>query len=776
MLWGSYYNYMNYTRKTTQSIELKPAGIDLIIKTIYFYRVPILIFLLSLLITFPYRDGIQVYSYPKAGQVSKETIIAPLTFDVLKSQREIDDERSVIEGRVLPIFVKDTSPQKKTNATLKNISRLLATIKDTTVDDTLRQKNITELKTHFSKEEITALSNTPGLIKKYREFVYAKSSIGILSRVIVPSYPELEALRKEYGEDFPFLMSKTQFIHQIDNGDSVNISIDSIYSIPHLFREAVKQLDLGKSGDDIQRCYSALYHLTKTVVTPTLNYNSDATSEKRREAVAGIKRIKKSVIQDLEIVRKHQSVTPEIAEILTSLEKVLSTQNKTAKQAMLIFSTIVTILLILGVSTLLAFYLVKFIPRNIDKRGYFRAMAVMAGVELLIIRLGLLFLSFTYGDSIDTHLALQYSAVPMTIATILASILFNRNSGLMLSIFFSIYIGVVTDFDLIASIGTLITGGTAAYIADNVRYRKDFLKLVSWMMFVNSLAITMTVIAVQEITFSNLVQALLFANFDAIVSVLMVSLLLPLFEQLFNLTTDMTLMELADMNHPLLKQLSILAPGTYNHSIQVANLAESAADKVGADPLLCRVASYYHDIGKMKKPTHFIENQRFKKNIHDKVSPAMSVRMISAHVRDGLELADKYRLPKPVKDAIVQHHGDSFIGYFYHKANDAKSDNESVDKRDFCYGGPKPQSKENAIIMVADSVEAISRTMKSSGTGELREMVRKVVYNKISDMQFDECDLTFNEANSMINGFMPVLEGIFHTRIEYPEQEEEDSE
>jgi cyclic-di-AMP phosphodiesterase PgpH len=251
-------------------------------------------------------------------------------------------------------------------------------------------------------------------------------------------------------------------------------------------------------------------------------------------------------------------------------------------------------------------------------------------------------------------------------------------------------------------------------------------------------------------------------------------LLMPLFEQFFHLTTDMTLMELADMNHPLLKRMAIQAPGTYNHSIMVANLAEAAAESIGADGLLCRVVSYYHDIGKLKKPQNFIENQHYKKNVHDRISPSMSVRIITGHVREGLELAEEYQLPQAIKDIIPQHHGDAPIAFFYHKACEEKGETE-IDIRDFSYGGPRPQTRENAIIMIADSVEAASRTMKSTTIKDIRAMVKKIISGKIAHDQLDECGLDLNDLSEMVNGMMPILEGVFHSRIEYPEEEEKDN-
>jgi putative nucleotidyltransferase with HDIG domain len=262
-----------------------------------------------------------------------------------------------------------------------------------------------------------------------------------------------------------------------------------------------------------------------------------------------------------------------------------------------------------------------------------------------------------------------------------------------------------------------------------------------------------------------------FAGASGVFCLMFTITLVWIFEKLFGVTTNLSLIELSDMNSPVLKRLSIGSTGTYHHSVLVGNLAESAAEAIGANPLKTRVLAYYHDIGKINKPEYFIENQvGSKDNPHEKISPRMSALIISSHVKQGVELARKYKLPQVIMDIIREHHGTTLISFFYEKAK-AADEEKKLMRDDFCYPGPKPGSKENALIMLADSVEAASRSLSEPTTSRLRGLVNKIIDGKIADGQLDNCDLTFIDLAKIKDSFIPVLTGMFHTRIEYPESE-----
>ncbi|MDP2831173.1 MAG: HDIG domain-containing protein [Candidatus Omnitrophota bacterium] len=243
--------------------------------------------------------------------------------------------------------------------------------------------------------------------------------------------------------------------------------------------------------------------------------------------------------------------------------------------------------------------------------------------------------------------------------------------------------------------------------------------------------------------------------------------ILPFFEYILQTVTNISLLELADFNHPILQRMILEAPGTYHHSLVVGNLSDTACSVVDANGLLARIGAYYHDIGKLQKPEYFIENQDIKKNAHDELTPTMSKLIIMNHVKEGLELAKKYSLSPILWDFIQQHHGSSLVYYFYRRALEGKEENQEVAEEGFRYPGPKPNTKETAIVLLADSVEAATRSLKDPTPDKIEETVRKVINNKFIDGQLDECELTLKDIEKISSVFSKILSGIYHSRVNY---------
>ena len=254
--------------------------------------------------------------------------------------------------------------------------------------------------------------------------------------------------------------------------------------------------------------------------------------------------------------------------------------------------------------------------------------------------------------------------------------------------------------------------------------------------------------------------------------------LLPFLERWFDIQTDISLLELSDANHPLLKELVQRAPGTYNHSINVASLSEAAAEAIGANGLLCRVGAYFHDVGKLRKPEYFIENQAGGPNKHDDLVPTMSTLVILAHVKDGIEIARTHHLPQPIIDLIEQHHGTTLVEYFFNRAtrqqeeqNEEGGTPSPVDEADFRYPGPKPQTPEAAVMMLADTVESASRALREPAPARIENLVQEIAKKKFDDGQFDECSITIEQLFTIKASLIKSLNAMYHARVKYPEQQ-----
>lgn len=245
---------------------------------------------------------------------------------------------------------------------------------------------------------------------------------------------------------------------------------------------------------------------------------------------------------------------------------------------------------------------------------------------------------------------------------------------------------------------------------------------------------------------------------------------LTIFEYLFNTITNVSLLELADFNHPLLNRMILEAPGTYHHSLIVGNLSEAACSAIGANSLLARVGAYYHDLGKLQKPEYFSENQAINRNKHEALSPTMSKLIIINHVKEGIDLAREYNINPRLIDFIQQHHGTSLVYYFYKRAMETLEEDQEVKEEGFRYTGPKPNTKETAVVLLADSVEAATRALKEPSAAKIEEVVHKIINNKFIDGQLDECDLTLKDLEKISGVFIRILSGIYHTRVSYPDE------
>lgn len=360
--------------------------------------------------------------------------------------------------------------------------------------------------------------------------------------------------------------------------------------------------------------------------------------------------------------------------------------------------------------------------------------------------------------------------VPVAVASMLIAILINSPLAIITTCFLSILVGIIAG-NRLDIVGVSMVGGIVGVFAmRGVRRRSQVITAGLCVGFANmSYLIGMGLVS--SLDFSTYITEALLGFANGLMSAVIVTGVLPIFENTFKITTDISLLELSDLNHPLLKDMVMKAPGTYHHSLVVGNLAEAACESIKANALLARVSSYFHDIGKIEKASYFSENQSVGDSTHDKLSPTMSSLIITNHVKNGVELAERHKLNREIIDIINQHHGTGLVFYFFKRALERVLD-EKVGEQSFRYLGPKPQTREAACVLLADSVEAASRALDDPTPSRIKGLVRKVINNKFIDGQLDECDLTLSDLEKIAEVFTHILTGIFHTRVEYPDEPE----
>jgi len=399
-------------------------------------------------------------------------------------------------------------------------------------------------------------------------------------------------------------------------------------------------------------------------------------------------------------------------------------------------------------------------------------LAVIFALTIIVMKI------FAVAQNVESaHIA--YLA-PSAMGTMLIVILLDVPLAYVASILFAMLSSIIFDmehsqpFDFRYGFITLVVCFASIFTTQRASQRSTILKAGVVISFFGVVAVGAMLLLASDLTSKAALMSLAYAAGGGILTSMAVIGLLPFFETAFSILSPLKMVELSNPNHPLLRKLLTETPGTYHHSIMVGNLSEAAAEAIGADGLLCRVGSYYHDIGKTKRPLYFIENQSNVENPHDRIEPELSTSIITAHARDGVDMLKEHKIPKLIRDIAEQHHGTTLLHFFYHKAKKiAESegrDPAEVKESDFRYPGPNAQSKESAIVGIADSVEAAVRSMRNPTMEQIDSMVRKIIKSRLDDGQFNECDLTLKELDVIAKTLNETLLGIFHSRIEYPNE------
>lgn len=436
---------------------------------------------------------------------------------------------------------------------------------------------------------------------------------------------------------------------------------------------------------------------------------------------------------------------------------------------------------------IIAYLFIRYSLKDNSKRNTTLAVsAVSIILNLILFRFILEFGSILLNNN-EALLAVLPNLLPIALAPILTAVLVGSMPGILTALIISVLFCLGFDNSLEQFLITFLPGIVGVYSSFKIRNRSKLIQAGLYTGLTSALCCAI-ISLLNDSSIAFISQQIAYSTVIGFFTGITVVGLLSTFEQIFKITTSITLLELTDFNHPILRKMQLEAPGTYHHSLMVANLSENAAAIIGSNPLLCRVCCLFHDIGKLVKPEYFSENQRGF-NPHEEKNPSMSALVIKAHVKEGVEIAKQEKLPKVIIDVIKQHHGTSLIKYFYHQAQkqlNAESLNnpnqtqdgqnkQSIHQSTYRYDGPKPRFKESAIIFFADAVEAASRSLKKISQPSIEEMIDSIFESRIKDGQLDECPLTFKELDAIKESFTRTLLNMLHTRIEYPKDSEIES-
>jgi len=485
----------------------------------------------------------------------------------------------------------------------------------------------------------------------------------------------------------------------------------------------------------------------------SLQFDAGATARAREQAAQEVSVTRGVVAEDEIIVRRGEVVTPEIKQRLESLERVRMEQNvpdffgtQSAGKALLVFC-------VYGI-----FFCYLFVAR----RKIFDSIKDILMIALLYIMVvSLLAVAVRIGG-----ITLMF-AVPVVIVSIVLTVAYDARVGWFGTVVVALLGGLIagTELGFGFALATLVAGSMAILTVPGARNRAQLLVIV--LASRAGYFVVFLALGLFEGSIRQLPERLLMVGANTVLLTMAVPLMWVM-ERIFNVSTEVRLVELTDYDHPLLKRLQQEAPGTFNHSMQVAGLAEAAAEAIGANVLLVRVGALYHDVGKLEQSAYFIENQQSGTNPHDALTPHQSAEIILNHVTHGLRLAEKHRLPENVTEFITTHHGTSLTAYFYYKASQA---GKPVDEALFRYSGPRPQSKETGILMLADGVEAACKSIKEPNQEKILERVESIFKSRIEDGQLDDSRLTFKDLKIIRQTLIKRLSVIYHVRVKYPGQE-----
>ncbi len=721
-----------------------------------------MVFIAISVLSLPHATINSGFNYTVGQPWRIDDLTAPFTFAVNKTPEEIATEKEALQKNIAPIYRVDNNAPIAIQTKIDSLYREIQPVIESYANWQISKDNSSQTTFSDSIRFIQEFSTTEvGLTEPswnilFNSYYQVQSRNFSSNRFIGSTIKkELENLIEQLLNEGIINMSKAGLTQsEITIRNSVN-STEQTINIARVRdrKEANEYAQFVMTRQFNEREAQLAIELYNKAILPNYLFNQTDTDTRIAEAIATISETKGAIAQGQVIIRKGDLVTQDRANILTSLAQTRS-ENASLAERWLRFSG--------GVIAIIAISLVFFIYIYLYRRN----ISTHNGLFFLVfLTLGLVSICSALVFKLD--IASPY-VIPIAIAPIILTIIFDSRVGIIAAVTLASLIGLVNGNDFEFTIATICACSMGVFSVRDIKDRSQFFFTTPGVVFLTYIIVTGGFALAKLSGWEMYFNQILFIAINA-VFILFTYPIILLFEKLFGVTTDFTLLEMSDTNRPLLKELMNKAPGTFHHSLQVANLAEAAASSIRANPLLCRVGALYHDIGKTLKPAYFVENQGGGANEHDKLKPQMSAMVIKAHVSEGVKMAEEYGLPDSIIDFIRTHHGTSVIRYFYEKAKEDSAMKDMLSEDQFRYDGPLPSTKETGILLLADGIEAASRAMKNPNYTKLENLVNRMVDDRVSEGQLSHCPLTFRDLHIVKEAFLNILIGVYHNRIEYPE-------
>ena len=732
---------------------------------------------------FPDKNIALQADHPHLGQLSTRTIISPINFDIPKSKQEIEAERARAAEKVSAIFEFNSDETNRISDDLKQYlsklgqygalqSQISGAYQSDDVDSSVQRK-VTQasrlyevLKQRLSITAIKPLSYN----SKARDSVFAAFSRmlekGISNTLVAKTETEVQLFINNYNiQNVKSLIYNKPTVSIIKNNEENTLEASEIQPLQRRIDEAFSQLQSAFPTE--QALQSAFYEVLYVFTLPNVFYLDKETEARKQDARNKVTLIKGMVPRGMEIVTQGAPVTKEILEKIEALQQA---QQKEENARTLTAPYGQALIFFVIISILFLYFMFSQATKTLKTARQLWSLIALAGLQL-IAYWGMHYFSGyvtrAEGNLIPEAIDMMW-IYPFALTPVIAMVLYDSRFGIAFSVFSASIFGVLNGYDLAAMVMVLGVTLILTHPLIRMRYRVQFVWSIIAGIVALAGAICIMFLLRNRMGLEPFYMTLIAGSINIIACTALASVLfIHLIERIFGITTVLTLMEMSDFNRPALKRISELAPGTFHHSIQVSNLAEKVADSIGANSLLMRVMALYHDIGKTMRPEYFTENQKQGVNPHNNLDPIQSAKIIVGHVEQGAVLAKDFKIPELVAAAIREHHGTTLIQYFYAKA---KEEDSLVNEEDFRYKGPKPQSKETAILMLADIIEATSRSMTDQTVDALADMIHKTIQGRFNEGQFSECDLSIRELFKLEKAFLHSLDGTYHTRVKYPGQ------